>query len=299
MEPVVTTTTQPAATTTTAPAATGDGATTTAPAQTVVQRVSQIKEPTTTAPVATDTEITYDPKVLEALSPEARQQAEAFIKSVQGDYTRKTQVLAEQRKTLEASAAEPQTWTAERLQQMLKDPGFLQIATQALSHRGDGKGGVQIDGQQFTEEEWSVLSDAEKAQLTQNQNGVKVLQKQMYDLHVQQEDTVLQTKYASYNPEEVNKLSDDLVNNRVRATREHLYQVLNYERDINRAYELGKTDMRDGIVVKSGGSTDTGGTVTQTSEVPEKGKNESGPAYFKRLALRRIGMLPNAAGAQK
>jgi hypothetical protein len=256
------------------------------------QRVAQLKAESkpTGAPIDPYEVAGFNRADVEKITdPAARQYVENMAKSFEAGFTKKFQSLADERRQLEAQRTAPpsnQPWTVERLNAELQRPDFVTAAQQAISVRSP----QQVAGG-LTEQEYSNLTEGEKQQLaqaTQANQGVAALQGQLQQMQRQQEDASLQQKYASYNAQEVDGIFNGMLNGSIQATREHLWKVVDYDNAVARAYELGRTDERGGITEKAQVSSPAGVAISQSGGVPPKEANESGVAYFKRLALARM-----------
>lgn len=218
----------------------------------------------------------FDYKELEKIvDPIAKEQAMRAYKSMQADYTRKTKELAEERKQLE-SDLQRKGWSPQRIQELLKDPEFVQS--------------VQIVANQNPQEEelFSSLSQEEKNRIFENEKRVQMLVEQNQRLQLQQQDELLKTKYANYNPQAVYKLRDDLIAGRVQATNEELYKVIDYDNAIRRAYELGKQDRQLEVKDKMNVVSYDGVNIAQAEEPPKREANESSRDYFMRIGNFRL-----------
>lgn len=263
----------------------------TKPDQSVLDRVRQAKPDEAPKP---DGE-TFLPEgfnvndIQKITDPQARLYAENAYKSMQAGYTKKTQEISAIRKDLESqvtNAKAPQPWTVERVQQITKDPQFIAAAQQALTLNGGTGAGTPL-----SEEQTSMLSEGEKAQLREAQKanvGVVALQNQVWQMKRQQQDVELKERYASYDPAEIDQVERDLAEDRLVPTREHLYKVVKYDTDVQRAYELGRQDERGGIKEKSQITTTPGADVTHPGEVPVKEKGETNLAYWHRITNARL-----------
>jgi hypothetical protein len=85
-----------------------------------------------------------------------------YYQSMLTDYQKKTTEVSEQKKLLEQQKAAA-NWTPERIQQLLNDPQFVQAAQQAVALQNPPNSGL-------TDQEYSALTDKEKAQLNNLQN---------------------------------------------------------------------------------------------------------------------------------
>lgn len=224
--------------------------------------------------------------------PTARQVAEQAYKSMQADYTRKTQDLAAKRKEAEALKAQAES-EKYNIPALLNDPKWVQVASEhqktikpqpSPSANGD-----------LTEEEFSYLPPEQQKsylKMKQLEQGQQVLASQLQSERLQKEDMSLKSKYANYDSRTVDQIYSDMMNGRLQATREHLWKVADYESAVARAYELGKQDRKLDLTDKSAGSSQPSGvSVTPTSDSPAKLPNEGGVEYFKRLAMHNYNKL--------
>ena len=169
---------------------------------------------------------------------EAQEWAEKAYKSMQGDYGRKTQTLAEQRKDLERQMTESNLWSPEKVQRLLNDQNFVAAAQSVMQSQNPPNSGK-------SDEEWSTLTEGEKSQIIELRNEIALLKQQNQQTSDAQQDELLKGKYANYDAKVVNQLKGDLINNRIRATNEHLWKVVDYESAIDRAYKLGRKEERE------------------------------------------------------
>lgn len=151
------------------------------------------------APVQSQTDGAFNYNEIENIKdPVAKEIAIKAYKSLQGDYTRKTQELAEQRKSLESKMQETKGWTAQRIQQeLLNNPEFLQAAQEIAQVQNPANSGL-------TDEQFSALTDSEKAQLSSLKSEINQLKQTnanaAFMAAVSQEDARLQARYTDYNP---------------------------------------------------------------------------------------------------
>jgi hypothetical protein len=237
----------------------------------LVTRASKLKVETQT----TEEDFKFNVNDIEKITdPAAKKYAEDAYKSMQRDYIRKTQELAEKRKQLEGDMQKYTTWTPERVQELLNDPNFVKSAQNVV--------------QTQAEDPYSALSDADKKTLHEIRQQQALLNKQQSELLRRQQDESLKGKYANYNSGAVDIITADLLAGKVQATREHLWKVLDYEDAVRRAYHLGLQDRKLEAEEKQKLSSVEGGTVSPTETPPPKEEKESDKEYFKRLALRRL-----------
>lgn len=223
-------------------------------------------------------EFHFDYKQLDTIKTpdEAKRWAEDAYKSLVKGYNQKYQTVAEMRKELEKKMTEQTSWTPERIQNILKDPSFVQAAQQVMQSQAPQASGM-------TEEEWSALSEAEKAKLKSMESEIINLRQQNQRALLEQQDKELMSKYANYQPQSVESLIQDLATNRVVATREHLWKVLDYEDAVKRAYELGRTDAKSVNQDKINSASFENGMNVQSPQRPEPKDNKMSADFFMEL----------------
>lgn len=215
--------------------------------------------------------------------PKAREIAEKAYKSLQSGFTKKFQELAEIRKQFEQRQAEHSNWTPERVQQLLNDQSFVQSA-QAVA-------GINPSEKQagMTDTEWSALTPQEQAKINEMQKQLHNLQLMNLQAVRTQEDTQLKAKYANYNAQAVDIITNDLLQGKVNATREHLHKVLDYDEAVRRAYELGRQDSKTKTEDKINSMSFSAGAGMNTNPsgvTPEKG--ESNNSLWNRIIAKNL-----------
>jgi hypothetical protein len=203
-----------------------------------------------------------------------------YYQSMLTDYQKKTSEISEQRREIEKTK-QSANWTPERIQQLLNDPTFVQAAQQVASVQNPPNSGL-------SDQEYSALTDKEKAQLNSMQNEVQQLKLQNYQMQQKQQDETLKQKYANYAPDIVDTTIHRLVNNEVQATREDIFKVLDYDSAVQRAYQLGKQDRQLENTEKQQSMSAEGYNATPQNSVPGIDKGESTSSYWKRLAVARL-----------
>lgn len=274
------------------------------PKPSLIERVSSYKpEPSVASSQAEPSnEPFFDIKEIEKLAdPNAKAVAEKAYKSMQGDYTRKTQALAEERKAAEAVRKQYEelskvnaNWTPERIQSLLNDPNFVKAAQQVA---GQTPSTTQSG---LTDNEWSALTDKEKAALQQTQQLVQQQQQYLQNLVKQQQDAQLKVKYANYDAQALDVITNDVLQGKVQITREHIWKATDYEPAVERAYQLGRKDREAELTQKQQEKANsitisTSGSATNGEPIPAKTDKESNLQYFKRLANWRLTQM----GSQK
>ena len=249
----------------------------------LITRVSQVKDaPKEVKPTA---EPEFDYKEIEQIQdPKAREYAEKAYKSFQRGYGTKFQELAETRKSLETERQKYQeatNWTPDKVQQLMNDQKFVQSANQVLQSQApqDWKG---------SQNEWSALNDKEKQEFNMMKQEINSLRLQTTLEQQRRQDETLKTKFANYNPQAVDIITNDLLQGKVNATREDLWKVYDYENAVKRAYELGKQDRKLDDVEKVNASSIDGVQMNSPNRAEAPKKDESSQGAFKRIMLENI-----------
>lgn len=226
----------------------------------------------------------FDFKQIESITdPVAKDIAVKAYKSMQAGLTQKTQAMAERIRLAEQKTQENQTWSPDRIQrELLNNPQFLQAAQQVAATTPQNP---QNSG--LTNEEFSALTDREKAQMLELKQQVNLLQQTNYQARTQQEDAQLQQKYADYNPQEINELWNDLSTGRVQATREHLYIIKNHKSIVQSAYEYGLEQAKQLNQTRANGTSVNGMQIDNSNGIPTRDKNDTDISFMVKLAKFR------------
>lgn len=224
----------------------------------------------------------FDVKEIDKITdPTAKEYAEKAYKSFQRGFNQKFQELAEIRKKYEAEINQNSQWTPQRVQQMLQDKNFVEAAKQVIATQNPAGSGL-------TDEQYSALSESEKAEITQMREKLNALERQNHEAVKVQQDTELKSKYANYAPDIVDTTVDGLIKGQVRASREDIWKALDYDDAVKRAYELGKSDVLAEKKEKINSMSYEAGTITPNKEVPQKLANETDRAFLQRLYLNAV-----------
>ena len=250
----------------------------------LLKRVAAFK-PSEAQPPSTEVPLS-DIKLDDIKDPTARAIVEKKNKDLERGFTKKFEELANIRKQYEARQTEDANWTPERIQKLLNDPTFVQAAQTVA--------GVQPGTKQagLSDTEWSALSETEKAKINEMQNQLRNIQQMHLQSVKAQEDAQLKAKYATYNSQAVDIITNDLLQGRVNATREHLFKVLDYENAVQRAYELGRQDAKAKTEEKVNSMSYVGNTGTQVSSsgiAPEKG--ESNSSFWNKIVMKNLSLV--------
>lgn len=256
------------------------------PVKDLVTRVSDFKKTQSVkAPAATTDGIILDQKMIDAITDPALKEAALNLhKSVQSDYTRKTQAVAESRKTVESQLSAMQNWTPERIQQYcLNNPSFVTAAQ-------------QIAGNQSVTtptDEYSAMTPQEKARLDALMSKVTTLEQSNFQATVAQRDSQLQARYSDYNPTQIDATIRDLAQMNPLDIREHVYKSLKHDEDVAAAYELGKSEKDALNQTKINAITSTGSAVLSSEGKPTRENGDTDQSYFMKLTLHNLAQFKN------
>lgn len=242
----------------------------------LITRVSQVKEPPKEESKFNINDL--DSEITKITDENLKNQMLNLKKSLISGENQKYQELAKLRKDYEQKLAETSTWTPEKIQSLLKDPTFVESAQSVV--------GTQ-------QEDTSMLTEAEKKELKELKEKIKHMETQAWLSSKTQQDEALKSRYANYDSQIPDIITNELLMGKRQATREDLWKVYDYESAVKRAYELGRQDRKPEIEEKTSSSSIEGGTITSTETPPPKEPGESDRAYFVRLGERRLRELVN------
>lgn len=260
----------------------------------LITRASQVSlEQPQNSPVpgaATDSTIKLDQATIDKITDPALKSAvtEAY-KSMQADYTRKTQAVAEKARQFEQQVEAMKLWTPERVQQELQNPSFIQAAQEyQRAHGAQAYQPATAQGD-LTPEELSYLSPEQQKmyeKTKQMEQTLAMMNGRLQSAEVEKQDMTLRSKYANYDPRAVDEIYRGMMSGAIQATREHLWKVQDYDAAVQRAYALGQQDAKTGITQARQATTPSGAVTTQTTDpdIPVKQKGESHQDFFRRLA---------------
>lgn len=257
----------------------------------LITKVNDFKKSQVNAEPKVDNNL-FDYKEIEDIKdPVAKEIAMKAYKSMQAGFTKKTQDLAEQRKSVEAKIQEMQNWSPERIQrELLNNPQFVQAAQQIA---GVTDQNPQNSG--LTDEQFSALTDKEKAELSaiKNQNSVLAneinnLKQSNYQALVAQRDAELKTRFTDYNPLEIDNTIKTLSSMNPVEIREHVYKSLRFEESVKAAYELGRSEKNELNKQKIDAFSTNGSASTNSGNFPVRDKNDNDLSWFQKLANFRL-----------
>lgn len=262
-----------------------------APQPDILTRVAGFKQEPKAPDSTPSDDVNFDYKQLENIKdPEAKSWADKAYKSMQSGFTKKFNELAELRKSVEAQKQQVTKWTPERIQQeLLNNPEFVQAASVVANSANQNP---QDSG--LTDEQYSALSDREKAKLSALEQQVIQLQQINNNVLRNKEDSELSSKYPDYSAQEIDTITADMLAGKLQATREHLYKAFKYEDNVRKAYELGKQDALKENQDKARAVSVSGLNVNSGSDVPKQQPGQSREGHFAQIALANLAKMGGA-----
>jgi hypothetical protein len=201
--------------------------------------------------------------------PQARAFVERRVKELEAGVNKKFEDIAGKRKELEAKLVDSsQPWTAQRIQELLKDQAFVSSVQELQKNAAPQDFGGSDD-------EWSGLSSTEKQAVIDAQSKANSAEQKVNQLLQVQEDAELSQRFPGYDGNKVNQLMSDLNSQKIQATRADLWKIVNWENDIQRSYKQGQADARNGITEKVNVGVPLNNlSVNASNEVPEDVKSK-------------------------
>ncbi len=212
----------------------------------------------------------------------AAEAIERMRRGMQSDYTKK---LEDAKNLVNTS----KSWTPQRIQQeLLTNPEFLQAAQMIQGQQAPQE-------RQLTQEEYSALTDSEKAKLnsvTNLENELKQMKQNTAQEQIRSQislkDNTLREKFTDYDSKAIDQACIELGKLNLAEVREYVYKATSYESNVKKAYEMGKLEGQGKLQTKINAITPTGSTVVNNEGVPTKNANESDKAFFVRLGQFRL-----------
>lgn len=211
----------------------------------------------------------------------AKDYAQKAYKSFEKGFQRKFQEIAELKKTLESNLSSSngrKDWTTADVQDLLKDPTFIQAAN----------GIIQSSGHSNSDDEvYSNLSEEDRREINSIKEQNRILLQQQNAFLQKQQDEMLKSRYPNYDAQAVDTITADLLKGKVQNTREYIWKAYDFENAIKRAYEMGRTDARQGINENVNVASYDGVSAAPSGNI-KKEKNESNGQFMQRLYAAAI-----------
>ena len=195
-------------------------------------------------PSTEDVETKFNVNDIEKIEdPIAKKYAMEAYKSLEKGYQQKFQTLAQKDKDVEALKEEMNTWTPEKVKQLLSNQAFVDASSRIIESENPTKG-------QMSDDEWSNLNDSEKTQIKSLQDKVNKMERDSVNdknrAELDKQNTLLTQKYNNYDSSKIMSIRQDMMSGKLGATNEHLYKAFYHDENVTRAYEQGKKDSLKG-----------------------------------------------------
>ena len=209
--------------------------------------------------------------------PHARETVRNIHKELEKTYQKKFQGVAEIKRDYEEWKNQQPTnqhqfngqWTPERVRQLASDPAFVQAAQQYAG--------------QTEEDPYSEVAPEIKQTIDKQQEQINSLQQYIMSSQNTLQHENLSKKYANYNPQAIDTLRADFIEGKVQAGNEHLYKVLKHDENVQRAYEMGRKDEREGNVDRVQSMSVDGQTTVASPGTYQIQEGESPKNFMRRI----------------
>ncbi len=263
---------------------------------------SQTEQPTG---AVDSNEIKFDPELVKNLAPEARQAVEAIQKSMQSDYTKKTQAVAEKIKEAKEQAIGERlsSLTPQDIGELAKNQSFVTALQSYLqSQRAQVQGNGQQQSAQLTQDQWDLMTESEQQAFQSSkaqEDRLQRLESTLTSMSTNVEDQQFKTSNPAYDSAAVNRYVQDLQAGKRKFTRLDAFKALDYENAIKRTVQWLKKQKTNDLEGKIEGSTGFNSTDSSPSDGDlVKHKGESHVEFVRRLnerVKRRMeGVVPQA-----
>lgn len=229
--------------------------------------------------------IVLDQKMIDSITdPKIKEATINLQKSLQADYTRKTQAVSDSRKQVEQQLTDMQTWTPEKVQKyLLNNPTFLQSAQQVAGNQNQNPNNSGL-----TDEQFSALTDGEKAQLTSLRSEINSLKQVNMQAVTSQTDAQLRTKYSDYDPQVVDNSLRELMNMQPHELREYVYKAKMHDEHVANAYALRNEELNKLNQTRTNAISVDGNTITNNDGMPVRQPNQNDRSWFETIANFRL-----------
>lgn len=254
----------------------------------LITKVTNFKKAQTQAPAASNTDIGFDYKEIDAIKdPLAKEIAIKAYKSMESGVQKKFQDLANQRKVVETQLADMQTWTPEKVQKyLLSNPTFLQAAQQVSGNQNQNPSHVGL-----TDEQFSALTEKEKSELAQLptlKNEINQLKQVNYQAIISQTDTQLRTKYNDYDPMVVDNSLRRIMNLQPHELRELVYKAEMHDEHVASAYALRTQEVNQLNQTRTNAISVDGNIITNDEGKPVRQPGQNDQAWWQTLSTWRL-----------
>ncbi len=244
-----------------------------------VTKFVETESPENKTDVDIDKGVFDDVKFLEKINsiedPELKEHFLSMRKSAVRGLNGKFQEMAELRKDIQGLKEGNDKWTPERIQKLMNDSEFISAAQQVT--------GTAVEDDEYVPE--SVKNKLKKLDVLEEQLGK--WQNTLTTSQREQAHQVLSGKYGDYDREKIDEISGNLLDQKVAPSYEDIYKVINYDKNVKKAYEMGRKDAAQGIGEKVEANSFEGVNQTQNTDIKPEGK-ETNKQFWGRIAQKNL-----------
>ena len=241
-------------------------------------------------------------KMIEGIQdPALKEQVSLLRKSLLSGFNKKFEEVAHLKKELEQRLSNTQnSWTPERVRALASNPEFIAAAQRAGLSDSNTTAEPAINADDL-EYDNPALQKALKTIDTLNQkvaalerNTQQAIQMQTQTARESQHQ-ILKQKYANYNPEEIDTITAEMLENKIQVTPEHIYWAFKGKENAEKMYKLGLKDAAEGINNKMQlSSVDANSGVSSSGNTNiEPNKDESYSSYSQRVIKNILSSIRN------
>ena len=176
-------------------------------------------------------------RIKSATSVEAAIQAALDAnKSWESGYGKKFQKLSEKEKEMQQQMQEASRITPEKLKSLLNEPEFVKAVGEVLAEEGLAENG---------DTQWDSMDPEAKKAIFEVQKKTRMLEDQLQARTLQETHQGLKTKYADYDPNQINSFLQEIQTGKRRVGMEEVYKIQafdSFEKKIEAAFKLGQEE---------------------------------------------------------
>lgn len=172
---------------------------------------------------------------------DAKKLAEEAYKSFESGYTKKFQAVAEERKRIEEEKNRYSSWDKDKVLQTLNDPSFASIVDEINNADED---------EDLPENVRKIKADAEAAK-----REVEAIKREKMEKETEMSHQSLKQKYSDYDKDTIYGFMQEISSGKRMVGFEEIYKLVNFDKKINQAYELGKKEASSSATEKFNASS--------------------------------------------
>lgn len=256
----------------------------TTPEPDLLTKINQFKLPETQDKIENPPDQPEFASITDPVAKKAAAEAvERMRRGLQSSYDKKLQ-------DAQALVNQSKSWTPQRIQQeLLTNPEFVTAAQMVNAQQ------TNTNDRPLTPDEYSALTDNEKATLAKVTMLEKELNNQKQQVNqeqirtaITQKDVTLRSTYVDYDSKAVDEACVRLGQMNLADVREFVFKAINYEKGNLKSYQMGKLEGQGKLQTKINTITPQGSTALAQDGVPTKQAGESDKAFFVRLGQFRL-----------